>query len=62
MINYTRKLEEKISDSIPFKKKINFTFEHGSSNNCSADYKSVAYYYLNEKDVLPKLYSKYFTL
>ena len=37
-----------ISDCIPFQKKISFTLEHGSSNNCTALYKSVAYYYLAE--------------
>lgn len=35
-----------ISDCIPFSKKLIFTLEHGSSNNCTASYKSVAYYYL----------------
>jgi hypothetical protein len=35
-----------ISDCIPFSKKLRFTLEHGSSNNCTASYRSVAYYYL----------------
>jgi len=34
------------SDCIPFEKKIAFTLEHGSSNNCSGIYRSVAYYYM----------------
>lgn len=37
-----------ISDCIPFQKKIAFTLEHGSSNTCTAVYKSVAYYYMAE--------------
>lgn len=35
-----------VPDRIPFQKKIAYTLEHGSSNNCSAQYQSVAYYYL----------------
>jgi hypothetical protein len=36
-----------LPDAIPFEKKLFFTLERGSSNNCSASYKSVAYYYRN---------------
>ncbi|MCG2681275.1 MAG: DUF2961 domain-containing protein [Kiritimatiellae bacterium] len=35
-----------ISDCIPFSRKLAFTLEHGSSNNCTGLYRSVAYYYL----------------
>jgi hypothetical protein len=35
-----------IEDTIPFKKSIRFTIEHGTNNECTADYSSVAYYYL----------------
>ena len=35
-----------IEDAIPFTKSIRFTIEHGTGNNVSADYSSVAYYYL----------------
>ncbi|MBN1910458.1 MAG: DUF2961 domain-containing protein [Pirellulales bacterium] len=35
-----------LSDTIPFQKKLAFTLEHGSSNNCTGRYQSVAYYYL----------------
>ena len=38
-----------LSDCIPFKKRISFTLEHGSSNNCTGLYRSVAYYYLKPK-------------
>jgi hypothetical protein len=34
-----------VSDCIPYSKKLDFTLEHGSSNNCTAVYSSVAYYY-----------------
>jgi len=34
-----------LADCIPFQEKIDFTFEHGSSNNCSASYRSIAFYY-----------------
>ncbi|MBN1588052.1 MAG: DUF2961 domain-containing protein [Pirellulales bacterium] len=35
-----------LSDAIVFGEKLAFTLEHGSSNNCSGRYQSVAYYYL----------------
>jgi hypothetical protein len=35
-----------IEDAIPFKTSIRFTIEHGTGNNVTADYSSVAYYYL----------------
>jgi hypothetical protein len=35
-----------IEDAIPFTKSIRFTIEHGTGNNVTADYSSVAYYYL----------------
>jgi hypothetical protein len=35
-----------IEDAIPFTKSIRFTIEHGEENTESADYSSVAYYYL----------------
>jgi hypothetical protein len=35
-----------IEDAIPFTKSIRFTIEHGSGNAVTADYSSVAYYYL----------------
>ena len=35
-----------ISDTITFNKRLAFTLEHGSSNNCTGRYRSVAYYYL----------------
>ena len=35
-----------IEDAIPFTKSIRFTIEHGTGNNETADYSSVAYYYL----------------
>ncbi len=35
-----------IEDAIPFTKSIRFTIEHGTGDNVSADYSSVAYYYL----------------
>jgi len=34
-----------LADCIPFQERIDFTFEHGSSNNCSASYRSIAFYY-----------------
>ncbi len=37
-----------INDPIPFKKSINFTFEHGQGNTVEADYSSTVYYYLIE--------------
>lgn len=39
-----------LSDSIPFQKSIDFTLEHGSSNNCTVAYKSIAFYYLKPVD------------
>ncbi len=38
-----------ISDAMVFKKKLAFTLEHGSSNNCTGKYRSVVYYYLGRK-------------
>ena len=38
-----------LSDAIAFDKKILFSLEHGSSNNCTARYRSVAYYYMAEE-------------
>jgi Protein of unknown function (DUF2961) len=35
-----------IEDAIPFSRSIRFTIEHGAQNGVSADYSSVAYYYL----------------
>jgi hypothetical protein len=35
-----------IEDAIPFRKSIRFTIEHGTGNSVTADYSSVAYYYL----------------
>jgi hypothetical protein len=35
-----------IEDAIPFTKSIRFTIEHGTGNAVTADYSSVAYYYL----------------
>ena len=35
-----------IEDAIPFTKSIRFTIEHGTASNETADYSSVAYYYL----------------
>jgi Protein of unknown function (DUF2961) len=35
-----------IEDAIPFTRSIRFTIEHGTGNNETADYSSVAYYYL----------------
>ncbi|HEY1763367.1 MAG TPA: glycoside hydrolase family 172 protein [Opitutaceae bacterium] len=35
-----------IEDAIPFSKSIRFTIEHGAQDTVSADYSSVAYYYL----------------
>lgn len=35
-----------IEDAIPFTRSIRFTIEHGTGNGVSADYSSVAYYYL----------------
>jgi hypothetical protein len=35
-----------IEDAIPFRKSIRFTIEHGTGNATTADYSSVAYYYL----------------
>ncbi|HZZ57531.1 MAG TPA: DUF2961 domain-containing protein [Opitutaceae bacterium] len=35
-----------IEDAIPFHKSIRFTIEHGTGNGVTADYSSVAYYYL----------------
>jgi len=35
-----------IEDAIPFTKSIRFTIEHGAQNTVTADYSSVAYYYL----------------
>jgi hypothetical protein len=35
-----------IEDAIPFSRSIRFTIEHGAQNSASADYSSVAYFYL----------------
>jgi hypothetical protein len=35
-----------IEDAIPFRRSIRFTIEHGANNTASADYSSVAYFYL----------------
>jgi hypothetical protein len=35
-----------IEDAIPFTKSIRFTIEHGTGNHVTADYSSVAYYYM----------------
>jgi hypothetical protein len=35
-----------IEDAIPFRTSIRFTIEHGTGNSVTADYSSVAYYYL----------------
>jgi len=40
-----------LSDCISFERSLTFTWEHGSSNNCSASYRSVAYYYLSPEGV-----------
>lgn len=37
-----------IEDAMPFHKSIKFTIEHGSENDTSADYSSVAYWYQSE--------------
>ncbi|MFA6714596.1 MAG: DUF2961 domain-containing protein [Victivallaceae bacterium] len=58
------------SDAIPYRKKIAFTLEHGSSNNCTALYRSVAYYYQASKGPnvfidgvsWPRKIKQYFTL
>ena len=58
-----------ISDCIPFSRKIAFTLEHGSSNNCTGHYRSVAYYYLKEtgknvfiNGVPPRRMGRYFKI
>jgi hypothetical protein len=59
-----------ITDAITFKKKVTFTLEHGSSNNCSAIYKSIAFYYLKptkpnpiiDEGWSPQDMGRYFTL
>ena len=38
-----------LSDAIPFENKLHFSIEHGSGNNNSGAYQSVAYYYLDQK-------------
>jgi hypothetical protein len=57
-----------VSDPITFNKKLSFTLEHGSSNNCTGRYRSVAYYYLKPAGpnpfidgVAPRSSSKYFS-
>jgi hypothetical protein len=35
-----------LSDSVPFVRKARFTLEHGTGNNCSGLYRSVAYWYM----------------
>lgn len=39
-----------IADCIPYQKEARFTLEHGTSNNCSGEYESTAYWYA---EVLP---------
>jgi hypothetical protein len=34
-----------VEDAIPFTRSIKFTIEHGTNNNCEADYSSVCYFY-----------------
>jgi hypothetical protein len=36
-----------LSDAVPFVRKGRFTLEHGTGNNCSGSYRSVAYWYMN---------------
>ena len=36
-----------LSDCIPFSRKARFTLEHGTGNNCSGLYRSVAYWYMH---------------
>lgn len=36
-----------LSDSAPFYRKGRFTLEHGTGNNCSGRYRSVAYWYMD---------------
>ncbi len=36
-----------VADPIPFVRKGRFTFEHGTGNNCSGDFRSVAYWYMD---------------
>jgi D-arabinan exo alpha-(1,3)/(1,5)-arabinofuranosidase (non-reducing end) len=57
-----------LSDAITFNKKIFFTLEHGSSNNSTSLYKSIAYYYMTEaipserkEKVAPRDMKEYFT-
>jgi hypothetical protein len=42
-----------IEDAIPFTKSIRFTIEHGTGNSVTADYSSVAYYYLKGPSPAP---------
>jgi hypothetical protein len=42
-----------IEDAIPFRKSIRFTIEHGTGNAVTADYSSVAYYYLKGPSPAP---------
>jgi hypothetical protein len=42
-----------IEDAIPFTKSIRFTIEHGTGNSVTADYSSVAYYYLAGPSPVP---------
>ena len=44
-----------ISDAITFSKKLAFTLEHGSSNNCTGLYQSVAYYYVKPTGPNPSI-------
>jgi hypothetical protein len=43
-----------IEDAIPFSKSIRFTIEHGAEDIISADYSSVAYYYLAGSSPMPQ--------
>ena len=42
-----------VEDAIPFSKSMHFTIEHGAENKVTADYSSVAYYYLAGPSPLP---------
>ncbi len=42
-----------VEDAIPFSKSIRFTIEHGAENTITADYSSVAYYYLAGPSPMP---------
>ncbi len=57
-----------LADCIPFHRKIAFTLEYGSSNNCTGLYRSVAYYYMKPQPrgafvngVPPRRMNRYFS-